>query len=54
MKVTVAEGRQVNHDGVTYGPGEEVDAPPAVADTWVHAGWAEPVQPTKKARPTRR
>ena len=38
--VTVVDGVQVVHDGVTYGSGETVDVPSAVAGYWVRSGWA--------------
>ena len=35
----VAEGTQVHHDGVTYGPGETVQAAAEVAAPWLASGW---------------
>ncbi|MGC5248192.1 hypothetical protein ACPXB3_14870 [Gordonia sp. DT219] len=29
----------VTYDGVSYDPGEQVDAPSGVADAWLRAGW---------------
>jgi hypothetical protein len=38
--VTVVDGTQCVHDGVTYGGGETVSVPRAVAQHWVRSGWA--------------
>lgn len=40
VRIRVASTTQVNVDGVLYGPGEEVDAPPEIAATAVRNHWA--------------
>jgi len=45
MKIKVAEGIQVVHDGEVFADGESADVPEAVAGQWVREGWAVEVTP---------
>jgi hypothetical protein len=52
MKIKVAQGIQVVHDGEVFADGDSADVPEAVAGQWVREGWAVGVTsaPTKGAR----
>jgi hypothetical protein len=52
MKVKVAQGIQVLHDGDVFADGHSADVPEAVARQWVQEGWAVEVAsaPTKGVR----
>jgi hypothetical protein len=48
---------QVVHDETVYTPGQTVDVPAEVADTWIQAGWVSEAKPEKhatKAAPPKR
>lgn len=47
MRVTVNDGTQINHEGKLRGAGESFDAPDAVAQRWVDAGYAKAVSGSK-------
>lgn len=47
----VAEGTQVNFDGVTYRGGEVVEAPEGVASPWVAGGLVETVDEPAGKKP---
>ena len=40
MKITVAEGIQVVHEGTRHFGGSEVEVPEHLARKWIRAGWA--------------
>lgn len=40
VRVKVADGTQIAHDGRLYAGGETFEAPEASVDAWVAAGWA--------------
>jgi hypothetical protein len=40
MKVTVADGIRVVHEGKAYRGGESADVPDEVAKSWIESGWA--------------
>jgi hypothetical protein len=40
MKVTVADGIRVVHEGKAYRDGESADVPAEVAKQWIESGWA--------------
>jgi hypothetical protein len=47
--VSVNTPYQVVHGGVVYGPGQTVDVPPEVAQTWIDAGWVSETTAEKRA-----
>jgi hypothetical protein len=51
--VTVTAPYQVVHDAVVYVPGQTVDVPDDLAQTWITAGWVSQTK-TTKAAPTKR
>jgi hypothetical protein len=55
VRVRVADHTQVWHDGNLYRAGEELEAPPVDADSWIANGWAVELSPRErpKAEPSR-
>lgn len=55
MKVTVAPGIRVVHDGKAYSDGDSADVPEEVARDWIESRWAtaddEPSSSKAKASP---
>jgi hypothetical protein len=52
--VSVNTPYQVVHEEIIYTPGQTVDVPQDVADTWIQAGWVSEAKATKAAPPKRR
>jgi hypothetical protein len=50
MKITVAEGIQVVHEGHRYADGDTAEVPDYLAEKWVRSGWASEItEPEPKA-----
>jgi hypothetical protein len=47
MKVKVAEGLQVAHEGTVWRDGATADVPDHVAEPWLEAGWVTEVTAAK-------
>lgn len=47
MKVKVAEGLQVSHDGTAWRDGATAEVPDDVAREWLQSGWVTEVRPAK-------
>lgn len=47
MKIRVAQGVQVVHDGTVYLAGETAEVPEALARNWNREGWAAKVKSRK-------
>ena len=52
VKVTVADGVQVAHDGTVYRPGDTADVPDHVAAQWITSGWVTEMQTQPSRRST--
>lgn len=48
MKVTVAHGVQVVHEGARHTDGATLDVPDDVAGKWLRAGWVSETEPEDK------
>lgn len=50
MKVTVTDGRQVNHDGTVYRGGQTLEVDEPTGQRWVARGWVQPAETSPKRR----
>lgn len=48
MRVKVAAGFQVSHEGVVFMPGDFAEVPDDVAKSWIAQGWVTKARPVAK------